>query len=51
MRVSIIGYRDYNDKGRFMEIEFTDDIESLKKFLESFTAISMEVHPDRPEDV
>lgn len=51
VRVSIIGYRDFNDRGRFMEIEFNDDIEILKQFLESFVAISMEVRPDRPEDV
>lgn len=51
MRVSIVGYRDYGDKGRFMEIEFTPEIASLKTFLESFVAISMERKPDRPEDV
>ena len=51
VRVSIIGYRDVIDKGRFMEIEFTPEIDSLKAFLESFKAISMERKPDRPEDV
>jgi len=34
-----------------MEIEFTPDIDQLKKFLESFKAESMEDKPDIPEDV
>lgn len=51
VRVSIIGYRDVKDTGRFMELEFTDEIHLLKTFMESFKAGSYEKRPDRPEDV
>ena len=50
-RVAVIGYRDVLDRGRFMEKEFTEDIESVKKFMSSFQAQTMEQNVDRPEDV
>ena len=51
IRVAIVGYRDIQDKGRFMEFEFTKDIEALKNFIQTFVATSMERNSDRPEDV
>ena len=51
VRIAIVGYRDVPSSARFMEIEFTPDIDSLKKFLESFKAESLENKPDIPEDV
>ena len=32
-RVAVIGYRDYKDDGRFMEMEFTSNIWGVKAFL------------------
>lgn len=51
VRVAIIGYRDVLDKGRFMEIEFTENIDEVKNFVISFKPITMEQAVDRPEDV
>lgn len=51
IRVAIIGYRDVLDKGRFMELEFTQNIDVAKNFVITFHATSMELNVDRPEDV
>lgn len=51
VRISLIGYRDVLDKGRFMEFEFTQNINAIKVFLKSFHPTSMEHNVDRPEDV
>lgn len=51
MRVALIGYRDVLDKGRFMEVEFTQNIQAIRDFLTTFQPISMEQHVDRPEDI
>lgn len=51
VRVSLIGYRDVLDKGRFMELEFTQDIGIVKGFLKTFHATTMEQNVDRPEDM
>ena len=32
-RVAVVGYRDYKDTGRFMEMEFTQSIWDVKAFL------------------
>lgn len=51
VRVALIGYRDVLDKGRFMEMQFTQRINDVKEFLQTFDAKSMEQNMDRPEDV
>lgn len=51
VRVSLIGYRDVLDKGRFMEMEFTQNIDDVKYFLGTFIPTTMEHNVDRPEDV
>ena len=49
--MAVVGYRDYKDEGRFMEMEFTSNIWGVKAFLQSFKAVTMEEKHDRPEDV
>lgn len=51
IRVALVGYRDVKDKGRFMEYEFSQDIEAVKGWLDTFEPRSMEQMTDRPEDV
>lgn len=51
VRVALIGYRDVLDKGRFMEMEFTQNIDDVKQFLGTFIPTTMEHNVDRPEDV
>lgn len=46
-RVSFVGYRDIKDTRRFEVKDFTDDIDSVKKFIESVTA---DGGADEPED-
>jgi hypothetical protein len=51
VRVSFVGYRDIKDKERFTILEFTEDIELVKKFISNTRAISQEQICDLTEDV
>jgi len=52
VRLSVVGYRDYTDKNRFMVKPFTENIDNIKKFINSFEAGNIGADlVDPPEDV
>ena len=51
VRISIVGYRDYDDAGRFMVMPFSEKHTDVKDFLDTLKAENYTNILDPPEDV
>jgi len=51
IRLSVIGYRDYTDKNRFMLKPFIENIKEVRDFMKTFRAGNNATLIDPPEDI
>ena len=51
VRISVVGYRDFPDQGRFMVMPFSEKHTDVKEFLDTICARNYAPTLDPPEDV